>query len=92
MDTINPERADTGTLLPAKKVQQRYDVSDRTIDRWLASKTLGFPQPVLINKRRYWRISELVVWERSHVRGGLRDAQAQDRENRGRTAPPCAQS
>jgi hypothetical protein len=64
MDIINPDR---GTLLPAKKVQQRYDVSDRTLDRWLESKTLNFPQPVLINKRRYWRISELVTWERNRA-------------------------
>jgi predicted DNA-binding transcriptional regulator AlpA len=27
----------------------------------------GFPPPILINKRRFWRLSELVAWERSRV-------------------------
>jgi hypothetical protein len=71
MDTIDPDvtgrSSEAGTLMPAKKVQQRYDIADRTLDRWLVSKTLNFPQPVLINKRRYWRVSELVVWERQRA-------------------------
>ena len=71
MDTIDARitgrSLDTGSLLPAKKVQQRYDVADRTLDRWLESKTLGFPRPVLINTRRYWRIAELEQWERTRA-------------------------
>jgi len=71
MDTIDPgvtgRSSEAGTLMPAKKVLERYDIADRTLDRWLESKTLNFPKPVLINKRRYFRISELVVWERNRA-------------------------
>jgi len=71
MDTIDPgvigRSSETGSLMPAKKVQQRYDIADRTLDRWLESKTLAFPKPVVINKRRYWRIAELETWERTRA-------------------------
>ena len=42
-------------LLPARKTQQRYDVADRTLDRWLSDPGLNFPRPVVINRRRYFR-------------------------------------
>jgi hypothetical protein len=71
MDRIDPgiteNSSDTGPLLPARKVQERYDIADRTLDRWLESKTLNFPRAVVINKRRYWRIRDLVAWERARV-------------------------
>jgi predicted DNA-binding transcriptional regulator AlpA len=65
---ITGRPSDNGSLLPARKVQERYDIADRTLDRWLESKALNFPRPVIINKRRYWRIGELVAWERSRVK------------------------
>jgi predicted DNA-binding transcriptional regulator AlpA len=65
---ITGRPSDNGSLLRARKVQERYDIADRTLDRWLESKALNFPRPVIINKRRYWRIGELVAWERSRVK------------------------
>jgi hypothetical protein len=75
MDTINPgttgHSGDDGTnnLVPARKVQDRYDIADRTLDRWVVNPALNFPLPVIINKRRYWRVSELVAWERQRAAG-----------------------
>jgi predicted DNA-binding transcriptional regulator AlpA len=76
MDTIDPGitrrfSGDDGTssLVPARKVQDRYDIADRTLDRWLINPALNFPKPVIINKRRYWRVSELVAWERQRAAG-----------------------
>jgi predicted DNA-binding transcriptional regulator AlpA len=54
-------------LLPTRFLLQRYSVSDRTIDRWCNNSELGFPQPMVVNKRRYWRLSELEEWERSRA-------------------------
>ena len=54
-------------LLPARKTQQRYDIADRTLDRWLAAPALNFPRPVVINRRRYFRIRELQAWERQRA-------------------------
>jgi hypothetical protein len=59
MDDTNDD-----ALLPARKTEQRYDIADRTLDRWLADERLGFPRPVIINRRRYFRIRELQEWER----------------------------
>jgi predicted DNA-binding transcriptional regulator AlpA len=57
-------------LLPAAEVTKRYSVSSMTIYRWVRDNSLSFPAPIYINKRRYWRVSELVSWERSRVTGG----------------------
>jgi predicted DNA-binding transcriptional regulator AlpA len=56
----------SGRLLPTRHVMQRYGVSDRTIDRWSADPNythLGFPQPVRINRRRYWRQTDLDAFD-----------------------------
>lgn len=50
-------------LLPARAVWVRYKVCDRTLDRWLADPRLGFPKPIYINRRRYWRVGDIVRWE-----------------------------
>ncbi|SOR30303.1 Prophage CP4-57 regulatory [Methylorubrum extorquens] len=50
-------------LLPAAQVRARYKVSDMTVFRWLADAKLGFPQPLRINGRRYWRIADLQAFE-----------------------------
>jgi hypothetical protein len=55
---------DTGPLVPAREVLKRYGVVDRTLDRWVADPKLGFPQPTIINKRRYFRENALLEWER----------------------------
>jgi hypothetical protein len=55
-------------LAPARKVLERYDIADRTLDRWVATKALNFPQPIYIRKRRYFRVCELVAWERQQTR------------------------
>jgi predicted DNA-binding transcriptional regulator AlpA len=58
-----------GPFLPSKKVWERYGMTDRTLDRWVADPAMGFPQPLLINKRRYFSEAELVAWERRRAAG-----------------------
>jgi predicted DNA-binding transcriptional regulator AlpA len=50
--------------LPTRAVMTRYDVSDRTIDRWTADETLGFPKPFYIRRRRYWREEDLDLFDK----------------------------
>jgi hypothetical protein len=53
-----------GTLLPTAKVRQRYgDVSHMWIERRLADDP-NFPRPIYIAKRRFFRLGDLVAWER----------------------------
>ncbi|WFS06254.1 DNA-binding protein [Methylobacterium sp. 391_Methyba4] len=50
-------------LLPAVQTRARYGVSDQTLWRWEKDAKLGFPQPLRINGRRYWRVAELQAFE-----------------------------
>lgn len=37
-------------------------VSHMTIWRWQQDESLGFPKPVYIARRRYWREAEIQAW------------------------------
>lgn len=37
------------------------------LDRWLKDETLGFPRPVVIRHRRYFKEAELLDWERAQA-------------------------
>lgn len=37
-------------------------VSDMTLWRWLNERDIGFPKPIYIAGRRYWREAEVVAW------------------------------
>jgi predicted DNA-binding transcriptional regulator AlpA len=50
-------------LLPAVHLLARYRVSDMTLFRWLKDEKLGFPKPIRINGRRYWRLADLQAFE-----------------------------
>lgn len=53
--------------LAAKRVLERYDIVDRTLDRWLADPAMKFPRPMVINGRRYFLETELTAWERARA-------------------------
>jgi predicted DNA-binding transcriptional regulator AlpA len=57
----------TDRLLRSRAVQERYGITDRTLDHWLADPELGFPQPLIINRLRYFREAELASWERQRA-------------------------
>ena len=48
--------------LPIRLMRERYRVSSRTIDRWLENGLL--PEPMRINRIRYWDLQELEVLDR----------------------------
>ncbi len=37
-------------------------VSDMTLWRWLHAPELGFPKPIYIARRRYWREADVIAW------------------------------
>ena len=49
-------------MTPRPRNWRRYSITDMTLSRWLADK--GFPKPVNISGRRYWRFSEIREFER----------------------------
>jgi predicted DNA-binding transcriptional regulator AlpA len=52
-------------LLPMRRMCRRYGVSDRTIDRWLERGEL--PKPVRIGGRKYWRVTDLELFEQQRI-------------------------
>jgi predicted site-specific integrase-resolvase len=49
-------------LLPTRIICARYEIVDRTVDRWVSRGVL--PAPLWINGRRYWDEQELERRER----------------------------
>jgi hypothetical protein len=51
--------------LSARQVRTRYgNVSEQALWRWLRDEKLNFPKPFYINQFRYWKLADLVSWER----------------------------
>jgi len=57
----------TSRKLPTRQVCERYGVSDRTVARWERDPDLNFPQPALINARKYYDEQLLTEWDRARV-------------------------
>jgi hypothetical protein len=52
-----------GRKLPDRKVCERYGVCSRTLARWDRNLNLAFPQPTVINGRKYRDEAELNAWD-----------------------------
>ncbi len=57
----------TGRKLPTRQVCQRYGVNERTVARWERDPKLNFPQPALVNGRKYYDEVLLTDWDRANV-------------------------
>jgi hypothetical protein len=56
-------------LLNAGQVRRRYgNASDMWLWRRLRDSS-GFPQPLFISGRRFWRLSALIAWESARDKG-----------------------
>ena len=90
MDHLEPTRTPTfGTqerLLPARQVWEHYTITSRSLSRWLARGNLGFPRPMVVNGRRYWRLTEIEAWERAQLRGHGNPMIARSRNDGGERA------
>jgi DNA-binding transcriptional MerR regulator len=69
-----------GGMLPTRLICARYNITNRTVDRWEKSGIL--PTPVRINGVRYWRHHELERRERE-----LFQTRTQDQDRRTGTQP-----
>ena len=50
-------------LIPSTTVREICGgISDMTLWRWLNAPKLGFPKPVVIQRRRYWREIDIMKW------------------------------
>jgi hypothetical protein len=58
--------------LPTGAVAARYGVTTRSIDRWWKDPDLNFPQPIIVNQRKYWSATDLEIWERQRIADKVR--------------------
>jgi hypothetical protein len=68
--------SDEDTYINSAAVQDRYKISDATLFRWERDQELGFPQPLILNRRKLYRLAELVAWERSRAAVARRTGRA----------------
>ena len=57
-------------------VAREFNKNPRTIKRWIADKSLGFPKPVRINRRLYISREALEEWKRARVAASLKTSAA----------------
>jgi predicted DNA-binding transcriptional regulator AlpA len=70
----NSDNERESRLLPTRQVCRRYNVSDRTINRWERDPDLGFPKPVVINNRKYFHECDLAAFDRAAASARLRSS------------------
>ncbi|KSV90945.1 hypothetical protein N181_09760 [Sinorhizobium fredii USDA 205] len=54
--------------LTTSQVLQRYSISEMSLWRWQKNESLGFPRPMIVNKRKFFKEEDLVAWERERAR------------------------
>jgi predicted DNA-binding transcriptional regulator AlpA len=59
-------------LVPAPEVCRRYGISQMTLWRWMDDVRLGFPVPVKIRNRNYFREDELDAFDTRMAATGRR--------------------
>ena len=69
-----------GTLLTAGAVCDRYQISARTLERWVKAATHPFPAPIKLRKRRYWPADALAKWEAQTAETETEDHKKQSSE------------
>lgn len=54
---------DQEIFLTSRDVIKRYNVSDKWLERREHDRAEGFPAPLRIRRRKFWRLSELLAFE-----------------------------
>jgi predicted DNA-binding transcriptional regulator AlpA len=50
-------------LIPSATVREICGgISDMSLWRWLNDPAMGFPRPLVISRRRYWREADIARW------------------------------
>ena len=56
-------KRDPDSLVPSAATRSIFgEISDMTLWRWLHDSELGFPRPIYIGKRRFWRYPDLIAF------------------------------
>lgn len=62
---------DEPEYLPARATRKRYgDPSETTFWRWQVDPKIGFPKPILIGSRKFFRLADLKAFEQRQQKAG----------------------
>ena len=64
--------SDTETWLNSGSVCARYNISAPTLNRWDRDGELGFPKPMIVQRRKLYPLSKLEAWERTQAAAARR--------------------
>ncbi|MBY4589459.1 DNA-binding protein [Rhizobium redzepovicii] len=54
--------------LTGRQVADRYQITPVSLYRWERDERLRFPQPMVVNRRKLFKVVELVAWERERAK------------------------
>jgi predicted DNA-binding transcriptional regulator AlpA len=60
--------AEQQVYLTGSQVLARYQISEMTLWRWEHLPELGFPKPMRVGKRKFFKEEELTAWERNRAK------------------------
>lgn len=56
------------SYLTSAQVMTRYSISEMTLFRWQRNEALGFPKPMVVNRRKFFKEEDLTAWERERAK------------------------
>lgn len=62
--------------LTSNQVAARYQIQRRSLARWLANKAMGFPTPMQLNRKLYFRVTDLDEFDRRTLMATLSKREA----------------
>ena len=66
-----------GEFITARQTCQRYGgMTDMTLWRWINDPAMGFPRPYYFGRIRFWKMAELLDWEKIQPRDKRREPEA----------------
>ena len=55
------------SYLPRRKLPKRYGVTEMTVWRWERDPLLGFPDPLVVNGKKFYAVAALEAWEMARM-------------------------
>lgn len=67
--TINNSNEAPDFLLTSREVRGMFGgVSDMSLWRWLQDSEMGFPKPLIMRRRRYWRQADILAFQQRQMK------------------------
>jgi predicted DNA-binding transcriptional regulator AlpA len=62
---------ETNELIPTPILAEEFKVTRRTLGRWFTDEKLGFPKPIRINQRLYFKRTDIEAWKMGRLHASI---------------------